>query len=98
MFLSANQFNSGFQKPEFNNIEVVFPELKAPCKFSAVSNVLKAGESRREKFFFLFYKRKKDKQEIKIKELITEMVSLANEKLNQERVLEKTRKLSARLQ
>lgn len=94
LFISADQFNSGFRKPEFNNIEVVFSELKNPCKFSAVSNVLKAGESKREKFFFLFYNRKKDKQEVKITDLITEMISLANEKRNQEKVSVKREKLN----
>lgn len=94
LFISADQFNSGFQKPEFNNIEVVFPELKNPCKFSAVSNVLKAGESKRKKFFFLFYNRRKDKQEVKITGLITEMISLANEKRGQEKVLIKRKQLN----
>lgn len=73
LFIPADQFNSGFRKPEFSNIEVVFPELKSPCKLNAVSNVLKAGES----------KRKKVKQEVKITDLITEMISLANQKRNQ---------------
>lgn len=86
LFIPADQFNSGFRKPEFSNIEVVFPELKNPCKLNAVSNVLKAGESKREKFFFLFYKRKKVKQEVKITDLITEMISLANQKRNQNKI------------
>lgn len=98
LFLSADQFNSGFRKPEFNNIEVVFPELRDPCKFSAVSNVLKAGESKRKKFFFLFYNRKENQQEIRITELITDMISLANEKMNREKMQAKRESLNSRLQ
>lgn len=98
LFLSADQFNSGFRKPEFNNIEVVFPELRDPCKFSAVSNVLKAGESKRKKFFFLFYNRKENQQEIRITELITDMISLANEKMNREKMQAKKESLNLRLQ
>lgn len=94
LFLPADQFNSGFRKPEFSNIEVVFPELKNPCKLNAVSNVLKAGESKREKFFFLFYKRKKAKQEVKITDLITQMISLANQKRNQNKIQAKRTQLN----
>lgn len=51
-------------------------------------------EKAKEKNFFLFYNRKKDKQEVKITDLITEMISLANEKRNQEKVSVKREKLN----
>lgn len=78
LVIYANQFNSGFRKQEFGNIELVFPELKVPCRFGDVSNVLTAEKSKGEKFFFLYYSRTEDKK-IKIGKLIRDMLKLAGE-------------------
>lgn len=75
----TNQFNSGFRKQEFGNIELIFPELKNPCKFEEVSTILTSQKSKGEKFFYLYYKRKDEKQTIKINELITQMLIFASE-------------------
>ena len=80
VIISANQFNSGFRKPEFSKINMTFPELKEPCAFSEVSNVLKASESKGEKFFYLYYKRKErsqEEKELNIKDLIGTWVNIA---------------------
>ena len=77
LVIYTNQFNSGFRKQEFENIELIFPELLEPCRFGDVTNVLTANKSKREKFFFLYYLRNKS-SEIKINELITDMLTLAS--------------------
>ena len=76
LVIYTNQFNSGFRKQEFENIELIFPELLEPCRFGDVTNVLTANKSKREKFFFLYYLRNKS-SEIKINELIKDMLTLA---------------------
>ncbi len=79
LIIYTNQFNSGFRKQEFGNIELTFPELKEPCKFEEVSTVLTSQKSKGEKFFYLYYNRKDLNHRIKINKLITEMLSFANE-------------------
>lgn len=54
LILYVDQFNSGFRKQEFENLEIIFPELRKPCKFREVTNVLKADKSKGEKFFYIF--------------------------------------------
>lgn len=83
LIIYANQFNSGFRKQEFGNIEFVFPELKKPCRFEDVSNVLTSSKSRGEKFFFLYYTRK-DEKRIKITELIQNLLNFATDIRNEE--------------
>lgn len=75
----TNQFNSGFRKQEFGNIELIFSELKNPCKFEEVSTVLTSQKSKGEKFFYLYYNRKNMEQNLKINELITQMLIFASE-------------------
>lgn len=55
LVIYTKQFINGFRKQEFGNIELRFPELKKPCCFGEVSNVLKGSASKAEKFFFLYY-------------------------------------------
>lgn len=73
----AKQFNSGFGKQEFSKIKMMFPELSVPCKFGEVSNALTSMESKGEKFFYLFYKRKSEKQVLGIATLVEELLTLA---------------------
>ena len=79
LIIYTDQFNSGFRKQEFENIEILFPELKQPCRFGAVSNVLKSEKSKGEKFFFLYYTRETAMQRVNITSLIGEMLRLASE-------------------
>lgn len=81
IFISANQFNSGFAKEAFSKIKIEFPGLKTPRDFGKVTNVLKADKSARDKFFFLFYrkteKRLKENAEIHWKDLAYHLALLA---------------------
>lgn len=81
LIIYTEQFNSGFRKQEFENVKFIFPEVRVPCKLGDVSNVLKAQESRAEKFFFLYYTRKKPGQQVEIASLVREMLMLANQLL-----------------
>lgn len=83
LVIYADQFNSGFRKPEFGDIEIVFPELKYPCKFREVSNILTSQDSKAEKFFFIYYNRK-NRKELPISDLIQKMLEVANKMLNLE--------------
>ena len=79
MIIYADQFNSGFRKQEFGNIEIVFPELQRPCAFQSVSNVLTSEKSKREKFFFIYYTRKNVNETPSIINLIKDMLSLSTD-------------------
>lgn len=77
LILYVNQFNSGFRKQEFENLEIIFPELRKPCKFKEVTNVLKAEKSKGEKFFYIFYNRKKAKETLSIAGLVDSLLTLS---------------------
>lgn len=83
LIIYTNQFNSGFRKQEFENIHIIFPELREPCKFGEVSNVLKSEKSKGEKFFFLYYNRAGKEDGISITNLVERMLGLANRLLVQ---------------
>lgn len=83
LVIYADQFISGFRKPEFGDIEIIFPELKGPCKFKEISNILTSKDSKAEKFFFIYYNRK-DKRELPISDLIQKMLEVANKMLSLE--------------
>ncbi|MFL0194427.1 HD domain-containing protein [Clostridium sp. WILCCON 0269] len=60
IILMASQFNSGFSKPDFSAINIMF---KTACsekiaKFGDIASSLNAKEKERNNFFYLFYKRK----------------------------------------
>lgn len=77
LILYADQFNSGFRKQEFGNLEIIFPEMQKPCRFKDVSNVLRAEKSKGERFFFIFYDRKTTDATISIAKLIDSLLTLA---------------------
>ncbi len=77
--ISTKQFNSGFGKPEFSKISMVFPEIAVPCEFGSISHTLKASESTGENFFYIYYTRKELNQKIHISELIKELLNIAYE-------------------
>lgn len=59
VILTASQFNSGFGKPDFANIEIDFSteSKKSIMKFSDIASSLQAKNRKRDRFFYLFYKR-----------------------------------------
>lgn len=92
IIISSKQFNSGFGKPEFSKISMVFPELSEPCEFGAVSNTLKASESVGENFFYLYYSRKELKKKLHISELIEDLLKIADEIESEKQEREEKRK------
>lgn len=77
VLLGANQFNSGFNKPDFANINIVFDtsDKKLVKKFKEVTNTLKANDQSSQRFYYLYYKRKDKKiPQSKIYNLIREML------------------------
>lgn len=92
IIISEKQFNSGFGKPEFAKISMIFPELSEPCEFGAVSNALKASESIGENFFYLYYTRKSGKKKIHISELIEDLLKIAYVIENEKRIMEAEKK------
>lgn len=62
VILMASQFNSGFGKADFSEINVVFKtkEGEKIAKFGDIVSSLKAKNRDRDSFFYLFYKRKND--------------------------------------
>lgn len=79
VIIKANQFNSGFGKIEFNNIKIEFSGLKKPCCFSDVTNVPKAQKSDRDKFFYLYYRRRNKYDKIDLSVLASKLGKLSIE-------------------
>lgn len=77
LILYVDQFNSGFRKQEFENLEIIFPELRKPCKFREVTNVLRAEKSKGERFFYIFYNRKETEELLSIAGLIDSLLTLS---------------------
>ena len=75
--MKANQFNSGFAKEAFAKIQIEFDTLQKPCFFEKVTNTLKAEKSSREKFFYLFYRRKDKKNKIDLRRLAVILGTIA---------------------
>lgn len=69
VFIKSNQFNSGFAKEAFAKIKIEFNDIGKPHYFERVTNVLKAEKSERDKFFYLYYRRDKEKRNIDVKRL-----------------------------
>lgn len=79
--IKANQFNSGFTKTDFSELEIDFPELKSCCKFKYITNVLSAQKSERDKFFYLFYTRTNRSCKVDINSLAKLLLSLITEEI-----------------
>lgn len=77
LIIKSSQFNSGFGKLAFENIEIAFPALKHPCNFKKVTNALSASKSERDKFYYLFVRRKNRNQEIDATDLALALGTLA---------------------
>lgn len=64
--LEASQFDSGFGKPDFSSIPIVFNTSATDyvdCRFDRVAKPLKADGPERNKFYYLFYRRQDKKEE-----------------------------------
>ena len=83
IILKENQFNSGFAKEAFGDIKIEFNGLKNLKYFKEVTNTLKADKSQREKFFYLFYRRKEgpEHKRIDIKKLAAELGKFAMQEI-----------------
>ena len=77
VILKANQFNSGFAKEAFAKIQIEFDTLQRPCFFEKVTNTPKAEKSSREKFFYLFYRRKDKENKIDLRRLAVILGTIA---------------------
>lgn len=77
IILKANQFNSGFAKEAFAKIQIEFGSLQKPCYFEKVTNTLKAEKSFREKFFYLFYRRKDKNTKVDLRRLAVILGTIA---------------------
>lgn len=77
VIIQARQFNSGFGKLAFEKIEIAFPALKHPCNFKKVTNALSATKSDRDKFYYLFIRRKDREQVINSTDLAVALGTLA---------------------
>ncbi len=81
VILTAKRFNSGFGKVDFEKIEVDFSTLKSTCAFKKVANSLSAGKNEREKFFYVFYKRKDRKHKLDVAKLAQYLMSYVLEEV-----------------
>lgn len=77
VIIRANQFNSGFAKEEFGKISIGFDTLNNLCEFKDVTNVLKAEKSSREKFFYLYYRKNDECDNIDVNSLALSMGKIA---------------------
>lgn len=67
VIIEASQFNSGFAKPDFSRTPLIFnssSEEVVEAAFAMVAKPLQSNQVRRDKFYYLFYRRQKDAQEI----------------------------------
>ena len=60
VILTAAQFSSGFGKPDFGKIEILFSSASKTLteRFDKIAASFNARAKKRNKFFYLFYKRK----------------------------------------
>lgn len=72
-FISNGQFMSGFNKENFKNIKIDFPNLERTYEIQDVVNVLGSEERRDQFFYFYVPKELKDK---KIKDVISEVINI----------------------
>ena len=77
LVIKANRFNSGFGKLAFENIEISFPGLTSSYNFKKVTNALPAQKSEREKFSYIFYRRKDRVCQVDAKRLASKLGALA---------------------
>lgn len=79
LFIQSNQFNSGFRKVAFDNIEVLFSSLQKPDKFKNVTTTLSANKSERDTFYYLFYRRNGREKTVDVTALAKGIAKLTND-------------------
>jgi hypothetical protein len=65
--IEASQFNSGFGKPDFSKTPLIFKSSAdeiIECDFGTVAKPLQSRTAERKKFYYLFYRRKKESADI----------------------------------
>lgn len=101
LIIDAEQFNSGSRRPEFGEIGIMFPELVSVCSFKDVTNVLQAQQSKSKNFFYLYYRRKEERQsDLQIKKLVGKILGLADDIVSRDERAEKekeSRRATSRL-
>ncbi len=85
VILQTKQFNSGFSKDAFSKIQIEFPGFNRTCDFENVTNVLKAEKSKRDDFFFLYYRKSLPEKIIDWGELIDNLIMLATKESRKSR-------------
>ncbi len=78
VIIKADQFNSGFGKMAFDEVEIYFPDIPATPKFKEIANTLSSLKSTRDKFFYIFY-RKRIGVSVNVRNLVKELNKLAVE-------------------
>ena len=67
VIIEASQFSSGFAKPDFSKTPIIFnssSEDGIETDFETVAKPLQPNEQGRKKFYYLFYRRQDDNEEI----------------------------------
>lgn len=83
LILNADQFNSGFMKEEFAQLPILFPDRGHIDKFGKIVNTMSVEKTEKDKFFYLFYRRKEDgnsKGMIDAEALAAGLANIANNK------------------
>lgn len=83
LILRANQFNSGFLKEEFSHIPILFPNRNCTNDFGKIVNSMNAEKTKKNKFFYIFYRRKaggSQKDSIDAEALVQGFADIANSK------------------
>ncbi len=85
VILQTKQFSSGFSNEAFSKIQIEFPGLNTTCDFKNVTNVLKVEESKRDAFFFLYYRKPLPDKVIDWGTLIDNLIMLATKESRKRR-------------
>ncbi|MGF6907934.1 HD superfamily phosphohydrolase [Fusobacterium sp. PH5-44] len=80
IILEAKQFNSGFSKRDIEKVKIKFSDSSELFQLKKVTNILTAQESEREKFYYIFYRRKIEKK-INSKKLVARLVKMATDEV-----------------
>ena len=67
VIIEASQFNSGFAKPDFSKTPVIFNSSSdevVETDFATVAKPLQSNRPGRNKFYYLFYRRQDDNEDI----------------------------------
>lgn len=78
--LKVNQFNSGFTKLAFENIQIEFSSIGKTANFKKVTNALSANKSERENFYYVFYRRNDRTKNVNMLNLASKLGTLALKK------------------